>query len=241
MWKKKEAYVYEWPRPALTVDMVLFTVAGALQDMRLQVLLIRRDNEPQRGTWALPGGFVRENEDLPVAAARELAEETGIEGVYLEQVGAVGTPGRDTRGHVVTVVWMGLVAGDRHRLQASGDAAAASWFDVNGGDRLPPLAFDHADLLQHALTHLRRRVLEAPLIFELLPETFTLSELQALCEAILGRELDRRNFRRKVQQLDFLEPVEGIRREGAHRPAQLYRFNAPAFAQHMARIRQLPF
>jgi 8-oxo-dGTP diphosphatase len=241
MWKKKEVYTYEWPRPAVTVDMVLFTVGGALQELRLQVLLIRRDQEPQRGTWALPGGFVHENEDLPAAAARELAEETGIEGVYLEQVGAVGTPGRDPRTHVVTIVWMGLVAGDRHQLRASGDAAAACWFDIDGGDRLPSLAFDHADLLQNALTHLRRRVLEAPLAFELLPEAFALSELQTLYEAILGRELDRRNFRRKVQQLDFLEPAKGTRREGAHRPAQLYRFNPRSFARHMARIRQLPF
>jgi 8-oxo-dGTP diphosphatase len=241
MWKKKEVYVYEWPRPAVTVDMVLFTVVGALQELRLQALLIRRDTEPYRGSWALPGGFVRENEDLPVAAARELAEETGITGTYLEQVDSVGTPGRDPRGHVITIVWMALVAGDRHRLQASGDAAAACWFDVTGHDPLPPLAFDHAELLQHALTHLRRRVLEAPLIFELLPAKFALSELQALYEAILGRELDRRNFRRKVKQLQFLELVKGTRREGAHRPAQLYQFNLEAFGRHMARARLLPF
>jgi len=241
MWKKKEVYVYEWPRPELTVDIVLFTVGGVLQDLRLRVLLIRRDTQPQRGTWALPGGFVHENEDLPAAAERELAEETGIKGGYLEQVEAVGTPGRDPRGHVVTIVSMGLVAGDRHQLRASGDAAAACWFDAAGGAPLPPLAFDHAELLQLALTHLRRRVLEAPLVFELLPAKFALSELQSLYEAILGRQLDRRNFRRKVKQLKFLQPVKGTRREGAHRPAQLYQFHSEAFAEHMAHVRQLPF
>jgi 8-oxo-dGTP diphosphatase len=236
----KKGYQYEWPRPAVTVDVVLFTVAGQLQDLRLQVLLIRRDGEPQRGFWALPGGFVREMEDLPAAAARELEEETGVRGVYLEQVAAVGTPGRDPRGHTVTVVWMGLVAADRHQLAASGDAAAVRWFDASGPEPLPPLAFDHNTLLRQALEHLRRRVGESPLVFELLPRTFTLSELQALYEAILGRELDRRNFRRKLHELNFLKPVSQ-RRQGAHRPAQLYRFEPGAFRRHTARARQLPF
>jgi ADP-ribose pyrophosphatase YjhB (NUDIX family) len=237
----KKKYQYEWPRPAVTVDVVLFTVAGALQDLRLQVLLVRRDGEPQRGWWALPGGFVRENEDLPAAAARELEEETGVADVYLEQVTAVGTPGRDPRGHTVTVVWMGLVKGDRHKLAASGDASECGWFDVAGPGPLPKLAFDHAALLQAALDHLRRRVGEAPLCFELLPDEFTLSELQALLEAILGRTLDRRNFRRKVEEIGILAPVPDARREGPHRPAQLYRFVPEAFAAHTAKARLLPF
>src|SRR5438477_219965 len=116
-----------------------------------------------------------------------------------------------------------------------------AWFDVTGPGPLPPLAFDHADLLRAALGHLRDRVGEAPLCFELLPERFTLSELQALLEAILGRELDRRNFRRKVQELGFLEPVSGQRREGAHRPAQLYRFAPQQFDAYLGRRRALPF
>lgn len=237
----KKRYEYEWPRPAVTVDVVLFTVAGGVRDLRLRVLLIRRDGPPQRGFWALPGGFVHENEDLPDAAARELAEETGVKDVYLEQVGAIGTPGRDPRGHTVTVVWIGLVAGDRHQLSASGDSAAAGWFDAAGPEPLPPLAFDHGELLRLALEQLRRRIVEAPLAFELLPQTFTLSELQRLYEAILGRPLDRRNFRRKLHELDFVAAAKGTRREGAHRPAQLYRFAPRAFARHGSRSRQLPF
>jgi 8-oxo-dGTP diphosphatase len=229
---------YEWPRPAVTVDIVLFTVAGALQDLRLQVLLIERDLEPFRGRWALPGGFVHEDEDLYAAALRELAEETGVRDVYLEQVAAVGTPGRDPRGHTVTVVYVALVAADRHRLEPSGDARASRWFDVSA---LPPLAFDHAELIHMALEHLRRRVGETPVCFELLPAEFTLSELQALCEAILGRPLDRRNFRRKVQELGFVSPARGARREGRHRPAQVYRFVPQAFARHAGRSRTLPF
>lgn len=235
---KKQKYVYEWPRPGVTVDIALFTVAGTLQHLRLQVLLIERDEEPWRGMWALPGGFVRENEDLEGAARRELQEETGIQGAWLEQVTAVGTPGRDTRGHIITVVYMGLTAGDRHHLAPRGDARAARWFEVSA---LPKLAFDHALLLDHAVTHLRRRLDEAPLCFELLPERFTLSELQALTEAILGRPLDRRNFRRKVAHLGFISEAEGTRREGRHRPAQLYRFVPQAFMEHAERQKAVPF
>jgi 8-oxo-dGTP diphosphatase len=229
---------YEWPRPAVTVDVALFTVAGALNQLRLEALLIQRDAEPYRGRWALPGGFVREDEDLPDAAARELAEETGLRDVYLEQVGAVGTPGRDPRGHTVTVVWVGLVPGDRGTLKASGDARAARWFGVSA---LPKLAFDHAAILRQALEHLRGRLAEAPVCFELLPRAFTLSELQAVTEAILGRPLDRRNFRRKVTELGLVEETEGTRRGGAHRPARLYRFVPGAFQEYRRRGRALPF
>jgi 8-oxo-dGTP diphosphatase len=234
----RRKFCYDWPRPAVTVDVALFTVAGALNQLRLEVLLIRRDGEPFRGRWALPGGFVREGEDLHDAALRELEEETGVPEAFLEQVGAVGTPGRDPRGHTVTVAWVGLVPGDRCRLRASGDAREARWFDVSA---LPELAFDHAEILAQALAHLRRRLAEAPVCFELLPRTFTLSELQALTEAILGRALDRRNFRRKVLELGLVEEAEGTRREGAHRPAQLYRFVPGKFEEYRRKGRQLPF
>jgi 8-oxo-dGTP diphosphatase len=235
----KRKFCYEWPRPAVTVDVALFTVSGQLRELRLEVLLIQRDAEPFRGRWALPGGFVREAEDLADAAARELAEETGVGPVYLEQVGAVGTPGRDPRGHTITVVWVGLVPGDRHQLSASGDARLARWFDVAD---LPQLAFDHAAILDQALAHLRRRIAEAPVCRELLPGQFALSELQGLVEAILGRPVDRRNFRRRIQQdLQLVEEVPGQRREGAHRPAQLYRFVPEAFERYLQRRKQVPF
>jgi len=238
----RRKYSYQWPRPAVTVDVALFTVAGALQHLRLRALLIQRGEEPWRGGWALPGGFVRENEDLGAAALRELQEETGVTQVFLEQVAAVGTPGRDPRGHVVTVLYMGLVAGDRHQLTSQGDAAAVRWFDVPGPTPLPPLAFDHAELLQKALAHLRRRLDESPtILFELLPERFTLSELQALAEAVLGQDLDRRNFRRKLKERDDLVPAEGTRRQGRHRPAQLYRFVRPQADRHPSRKPSLPF
>jgi 8-oxo-dGTP diphosphatase len=237
----KRKHSYDWPRPALTVDIALFTVAGTLQNLRLRVLLIQRGEEPHLGNWALPGGFVRENEDLAEAARRELEEEAGVFGAFLEQVAAIGTPGRDPRGHVVTVLHVGLVAGDR-QLDAQGDARAASWFDVAGPASLPPLAFDHADLLDRALDHLRRRLREAPAFcYELLPDQFTLSELQALTESILGKPLDRRNFRRKIKELDLLTEAGGIRQQGRHRPAVLYRFRSKELAQLHARERALPF
>jgi 8-oxo-dGTP diphosphatase len=225
----------------VTADVVVFTVADGLKDLRLQVLLIERNQAPFRGCWALPGGFVREDEDLYDAALRELREETGLEEVFLEQVEAVGTPGRDPRGHTVTIVYLALVAGDRHRLLATGDAAAVRWFDVAGPERLPPLAFDHGELLRRALEHLRARVVDSPICFELLPREFTLSELQTLYEVILDRPLDRRNFRRRVRELGFLTPARGSRRQGAHRPAQLYRFVPRAFTKSTRRTRTSPF
>jgi 8-oxo-dGTP diphosphatase len=231
-------FTYEYPHPAVAVDIALFTVAGQLQALRLQVLLIARKEKPFRGQWALPGGFVRIDEDLPDAALRELAQDTGVSDVYLEQVGAVGTPDRDTRERVITIVYVGLVAGDKHPPQAAGSATDVRWFDV---DDLPPLAFDHANLLRMGLAHLRSRVGEAPICFELLPEEFTLSELQALTEAILGRPMDRRNFRRKMQDLAFLQPVRDARREGKHRPAQLYRFMSRAYSKRAERERGMPF
>jgi 8-oxo-dGTP diphosphatase len=234
-------YCYDWPRPGVTVDLALFTVAGALTELRLQVVLIERRDPPFQGRWALPGGFVRQDEDLHDAAVRELREETGIEGATVEQVEAVGTPGRDTRGHVITVVYAGLTPADRHQLKPCGDARAARWFDVAGPGPRPRLAFDHEDLLGRALRHLRRRLAEAPICFELLPATFTLSELQALTEAILGHPLDRRNFRRKVLDLELVVPIGATRREGAHRPAQLCRFVPGAFERHAGRSRWLPF
>jgi 8-oxo-dGTP diphosphatase len=228
---------YEWPRPAVTVDVVVFTVEGTPDAMKLNVLLVERGGEPFQGTWALPGGFVHEHEDLAAAAARELLEETGLSSIYMEQVAAVGTPGRDPRGHTITIVYVALVPADRHALRSTGDARTARWFDV---DRLPALAFDHGRLLSSALHNLRRRLGQTRVAFELLPTAFTLSELQSLCEVILGRDLDRRNFRRKVQDAGFVAPVTG-RREGRHRPAQLFRFLPKVFERYVQDQGALPF
>jgi 8-oxo-dGTP diphosphatase len=201
----------------VTVDLVIFTI----QDHRLRVLLIRRKIPPFRGQWALPGGFVREGESLEDAAKRELAEEAGVRNIYLEQLYSFGDPGRDPRAQVVTIAYYALIASDRITLRATTDAADARWFDMA---ELPRLAFDHRKILDYALFRLRNKLEYTTVGFQLLPKKFTLTDLQRMYESILGRKLDKRNFRRKIAQLDILKPLSERRRQGVARPARLYQF-----------------
>lgn len=210
-------FTYDYPRPALTVDCAVFGFAGA----GLQVLLIRRAVAPFEGAWALPGGFVRMEEDLEAAARRELQEETGLRDVYLEQLYTFGEPGRDPRGRVVSVAYYALIRPDQHPARSDSDASEAAWFEV---EALPELAFDHPRILETAWERLRGKIRYQPVGFELLPKRFTLSQLQALYEAILGRGIDKRNFRKKLLSFDFLVPLEQFT-AGAHRPARLHRFD----------------
>ncbi len=212
------AYTYKYPRPALTVDCVVFGFDGG----GLAVLLIRRAIEPFVGSWALPGGFVNIAEDLDQAARRELLEETHLQDVFLEQLRTFGRPDRDPRGRVVSVAYYALVRPDQHPATGDSDAAEAAWHAV---DTLPPLAFDHAEILQTALDRLRGKIRYEPIGFELLPTRFTLGELQALYEAILGRSIDKRNFRKKLLAYDFIVPTNESTRGRAHRPARLFRFD----------------
>lgn len=227
---------YDFPRPAVTVDISLIRVVKPLGS--LQVLLVQRGFAPFAGQWALPGGFVRENEDLGQAAQRELSEETGLTETRLQQVATIGTPGRDPRGHTVTVLFAALIAGDNWHPKSGGDAAAAQWFDVA---KLPALAFDHARLIHMSLQHIRDRLGDTPIVFELLPKRFTLRDLQTICEMILGRNLDPRNFRRRVQELGIVVPTDQMQRAGAHRPAQLFRFAPREFSRYTQRRKLLPF
>ncbi len=210
------AYTYEYPHPAVTVDVALFTVA----DGNLAVLLIRRRQWPHAGKWALPGGFVEIDESLKRAAWRELQEETGIKAGHLEQLGAFGRPDRDPRERVITVVYIALAAADRMDVRAGSDAADARLFRL---DELPELAFDHAKILVHATERLRDRLGVDGVVRRLMPAQFTLGELQAACEAIDGRPLDKRNFRKKLKALDLVEPTGDMREGSAHRPAALFR------------------
>lgn len=205
----------------LTVDVVIFTI----REEQLQVLLIERGVAPFEGRWALPGGFLLQGESLEEAALRELQEETGVRDVYLEQLYTFGDPTRDPRGRIVTVAYYALIATDR-ALTAGTDASAARWFPVS---RHPPLAFDHDAILTYALERLRNKLEYTTVGFELLPKKFTLTQLQRVYEMILGRPLDKRNFRRKMELLEILTPLNELSREGNARPAQLYSFSAKRF------------
>jgi 8-oxo-dGTP diphosphatase len=200
----------------VTVDIVVFTV----NEQTLQVLLIERGIDPFKGLYALPGGFVRAEETLEQAAFRELLEETGTKGVYLEQLYTFGDPDRDPRGRVVTVAYYALVPTDKSPLLAGTDAAAAGWYPVSA---LPPLAFDHKKIVEYAVDRLRNKLEYTNVGFQLLPAKFTLSALQALHEAILGKPLDKRNFRRKVLGLGLVKPSKEMQATG-RKPAQLFSF-----------------
>jgi 8-oxo-dGTP diphosphatase len=224
-------YTYDYPRPALTVDCVIF---GYHFEAGLRVLLIQRGSEPFRGKWALPGGFIEMEEDLERAALRELEEETGVRDVFIEQLYTFGAPDRDPRGRVISVAYFALINSEAHPLSAASDASSADWFPVG---ELPPLAFDHADILTTALERLRAKVRYQPIGFELLPEQFTLSQLQQLYESILGvGELNKRNFRHRIKNMGVLEEV-GRQQGVAHRPATLYRFNKDRY-EELLRARQ---
>jgi len=213
-------YTYDYPRPAVSVDCVVF---GLDESATLKVLLIQRARAPFRDHWALPGGFVDMDEPLETAALRELEEETGMKEVFIEQLYTFGEPERDPRGRVISVAYYALVNLASHPVQAADDARKVAWFAV---DRLPPLAFDHSQILNTALARLRAKVRYQPIGFELLPEQFTLSQLQRLYETILGVQapLNKRNFRKRILQMGVLKEV-GKQKGVSHRPAKLYSFD----------------
>ncbi len=200
------------------MDCVVF----GLDDDDLKVMLIERGQPPFKGQWALPGGFVRVDESLEEAARRELAEETGLNKVFLEQLYTFGAVDRDPRERVVSVAYYALVKLSEHRVQAATDASDAAWFGVHD---VPSLAFDHAEILQTALERLRGKLRYQPIGFELLPKKFTLSQLQHLYELVLERKLDKRNFRKRVLAMDLLIETDEVQQDVAHRAARLYRFD----------------
>lgn len=220
--KPPKRFQYEYPRAALTVDIVVF----ALDEEDLKVMLIQRDLKPYQGQWALPGGFVHVDETLEVAARRELQEETGLKDIFLEQLFTFGEIDRDPRERVVTVAYYSLVNLEGHNVQASTDARNAAWFSLG---ELPDLAFDHATILKAAQERLRGKVRYQPIGFELLPEKFTLRQLQHMYEVILDRELDKRNFRKKVLGMEIVQETDEIEKDVAHRAARLYRFDQKAY------------
>ena len=206
-----------FPKPSVTVDLVIFT--SAANDLKL--LLIRRDLEPFKGHWALPGGFVEINESLERAAARELQEEVGVENIYLEQLFTFGEPNRDPRGRVISVAYFALVDSEQQKVVAGSDAAAAEWHSVFNP---PALAFDHRQILDYAVWRLRNKIEWTTVGYELLPRKFTLSQLQRVYEIILQKPVDKRNFRKKILAQGEIKELDESRTDGAHRPAKLYSF-----------------
>ena len=200
----------------VTVDAVLFTI----RDRKLHLLLIKRLAKPFESRYALPGGFLREDESPDEAAIRELREETGVGHVYLEQLYTFGDPKRDPRGRVITIAYYALVPHNQV-LRAGTDASDAGWFPVT---ELPPLAFDHRKIAEYAHQRIRNKLDYTNVGFELLPDRFTLTDLQLVHEAILGKALDKRNFRRKILQKGIVKPMKEWHQTG-RKPAQLYRFS----------------
>ena len=214
------AYSYNYPHPAVTTDVVIFTIRA----QQLELLLIRRGGEPFRDCWALPGGFVGIDENLETCASRELAEETGVTGVYLEQLYTFGTPDRDPRERVISVAYYALIASDLVNIRAESDAREVAWWRA---DHLPPLAFDHDIIVDMAHKRLASKFNYSTIALQFMPEKFTLGELQEVYETVLGEKLDKRNFRKRLLALDCIKYTGESRRNGNHRPARLYSVRSP--------------
>jgi len=215
-------------RPAVSVDVVIFSVRAH----GLTVLLVRRAAAPFRGRWSLPGGFVRPTESLDDAARRQLQEETEVRDVYLEQLYTFGAPRRDPRGRMISVAYFALVAADVG-AHAAADGLEVNWHAVT---ELPDLAFDHGEIVTYALQRLRYKLEYTSVGFELLPNEFTLTELQTAYEIVLGEQLDKRNFRRRIIDAGILAETNRYHAsEGQGRPARLYRYKKNAVTEVKAR------
>lgn len=212
-------YTSPYEAPILTVDAVIFQLISGV----LSVALVTRTNEPFKGAWALPGGYNAKGETTREALERVVREKAGIalssDLSYVEQLYTFDTVARDPRGHAVSVTYMGC-GRDIKPHDAAGNVA---FYPVTD---LPELAYDHADIIRYAHERLQAKLAYTNAIYAFLPTKFTLSELQRAYEAILGHELDKRNFRKKFLSLDLIHETDEMKREGAHRPAKLYKFNA---------------
>lgn len=202
----------------LSVDAVVF----GYESGTISVLLIKRKYKPFKGEWAIPGGFVLDNESLEQAIQRELSEETGITINYLEQLYTFGKPDRDPRSRIVTVAYFGLIKPSAFKLLASTDADEVQWFNI---DKLPKLSFDHKDIFDVAINRLKNKITYEPLGFELLEEKFPFSDLEKLYATLIGRAIDRRNFRKKFLSLNILDELDEKVSKGSGRPANLFKFN----------------
>ena len=211
----------------IAVDAIVF---GYSKTDGVSVLLIQRKYEPFKNGWAIPGGFVLEHESLETAVKRELQEETGIEVNYLEQLYTFGEPKRDPRQRVIAVAYFGLVKTSQYQqLKASTDAENAKWFSIK---KLPALAFDHKQILNAAIDRLRTKIRYQPIGFELLDKKFPFSDVEKLYAALLDKEINRRNFSKKILSFGFLEETgELLKTEAKGRPGKMYQFNQKRYKE----------
>ena len=209
------------PRFYVSVDCIIF----GFDKGSLKLLLLKRNFEPAKGSWSLMGGFVQDGESVDDAAKRVLAELTGLENVYMEQVGTFGEVDRDPGERVISVAYYALIninEYDRNLVQQHN----AYWAEIN---EIPPLVFDHPQMVKQARIMLQKKASSEPIGFNLLPSLFTLFQLQSLYEAIYGEPLDKRNFRKRVADLNYIEKTDKIDKTGSKRGAALYKFNENAY------------
>jgi 8-oxo-dGTP diphosphatase len=209
-----EVFTYPYPHPAVAADIAIFTLRGG----RLAILLIRRGGAPFKNSWALPGGFLRPDEDLDACARRELEEETAVETALLRQFGVFSDPRRDPRERVISVAYLALLPSDQAVATAGSDASATRWSLVG---ELPKLAFDHASIIEAAIRSLRSLVQSGEILLSLVPERFTLGQLQEAYEGVMGEPADKRNFRARFLASGLLRESGELER-GPHRPARLF-------------------
>lgn len=221
--KNAEKLVASYPRVPITVDCVIF----GFDENELKILLIRSDLEIFKGQWSLLGDFAADNEELDDAAQRVLRERTDMDNVYLEQVRTFSKPGRHPGGRVLTVAYCSLVNIEQHKLGKVDNEL--HWHTAK---HVKEMAFDHKEIMDYSYTWLQKRIMEHPLGFNLLPEKFSLRELQNLYEAILDIKLDRRNFRKKFFSMDFLIDTGEYEDDVPHRPGKLYKFNFEKYEQN---------
>lgn len=210
----------------LTVDCVVF----GYDEGKLKVALIERKTDPFQGKWAIPGGFMEGDETAEETALRELKEETGMENIFLEQFHTFTSHGRDPRGRTITIAFFALVNSDKYHLTASEDAAKAKWWSAY---EIPPLAFKQSEMYEMALQALRVAMNTRPLAFELLPQLFTLTQLQNLYEQVFNVKIDIRNFRRKVKKMTYICATNQKQEGKQHRPASLYQYDSSLYKEFL--------
>ncbi len=209
--------VKKYPYVVVATDVVIFTV----KDGQLQALLIKMKKSPFKDFWAAPGGLVKPHESVDDAAYRIVAEKAGVKNVFLEQLYTFGKAERDPFGRVVSVAYFALVPRSLLHIHTTAEYADIAWFPIK---KLPKLAYDHAEVLKQAVKRLQIKLSYTNIIYSLLPENFSLSELQAMYEVVLARKLDKRNFRKKIQALGLVKNTGKKRSNGASRPAELFTF-----------------